>query len=169
MISPRELERVYTEHGAALYAYLLNLSRSEAVSGDLLQELFLKLSRRSALTWKFVRHRRRYLLRAAYSLFVDHCRREKTRLAMLEEAGKSLSLFATEPTTDEVDGKLIGDLLGALPPEQRAVVHLKIWEELTFREIAAVLNIPADTAASRYRYALDKLRAGHRQYYENRE
>jgi DNA-directed RNA polymerase specialized sigma24 family protein len=71
MIARRELERIYTEHGAALHAYLLNLPRSVTVSEDLLHELFLKLAQRSSLVWKFVRHRRPYLLRAAYRLFVD--------------------------------------------------------------------------------------------------
>jgi RNA polymerase sigma-70 factor (ECF subfamily) len=37
-------------------------------------------------------------------------------------------------------------------------VHLKLWEELTFEEIAAALGISPNTAASRYRYAIDKLR-----------
>jgi len=49
--------------------------------------------------------------------------------------------------------------LSLLPLEQRGVVYLKIWERLTFKEIASVLHIPTNTAASRYRYALDKLRS----------
>ncbi|RYD24670.1 MAG: hypothetical protein EOP86_28320, partial [Verrucomicrobiaceae bacterium] len=49
-------------------------------------------------------------------------------------------------------------LLMALPEEQRAVVHLKLWEDLTFARIAEVLGIPANTAASRYRYAMQKMR-----------
>ena len=44
-----------------------------------------------------------------------------------------------------------------LPPEQAEVVVLKIWEELTFAEIAEVLGESPNTAASRYRYALEKL------------
>jgi len=44
-----------------------------------------------------------------------------------------------------------------LPQEQTEVVVLKIWEELTFVEISAVLEIPVQTAASRYRYAISKL------------
>ncbi|MDR1190567.1 MAG: RNA polymerase sigma factor [Verrucomicrobiales bacterium] len=169
MISRRILERIYHEHGAALFAYLLNLSRSVTVSEDLLHELFLKLSRRSALAWKFVRHQRRYLLRAAYCLFVDYCRREKTRALMLENfsAGQP-RLFEPAPET-EADSEAVAAWLGELPPEQRAIVHLKIWEQLTFREIAAQLHIPADTAASRYRYALDKLRARQRQHHKDHD
>jgi RNA polymerase sigma-70 factor (ECF subfamily) len=45
-----------------------------------------------------------------------------------------------------------------LPAEQREVVLLKVWGELTFRQIAATLQIPQNTAASRYRYALEALR-----------
>ena len=48
--------------------------------------------------------------------------------------------------------------LRGLPFEQREVLVLKIWGELTFEEIACQLDIPANTAASRYRYALAGLR-----------
>jgi len=47
--------------------------------------------------------------------------------------------------------------LRALPMEQSEVVVLKIWEDMTFQQIAEVLNIPPPTAASRYRYAMTKL------------
>jgi RNA polymerase sigma-70 factor (ECF subfamily) len=46
----------------------------------------------------------------------------------------------------------------ALPEDQRQVVVLHVWGELTFSEIADVLNVSPNTAASRYRYALAKLR-----------
>ena len=60
----------------------------------------------------------------------------------------------------------LAEALGELPAEQRAVVHLKLWEGLTFEEIAAVLDLSANTAASRYRYGLDKLRGRLRPLYE---
>ena len=47
--------------------------------------------------------------------------------------------------------------LAQLPSEQREVLVLKIWSELTFAQIAEVLKIPLNTAASRYRYALQNL------------
>ena len=53
-----------------------------------------------------------------------------------------------------------------LPPDQRAVVHLKLWERLTFEQIAETLEISPNTAASRYRYAIDKLRERLRPIYE---
>jgi RNA polymerase sigma-70 factor (ECF subfamily) len=53
---------------------------------------------------------------------------------------------------------LIEAALVRLPAEQREVVVMKIWGGLTFPQIAAALNVPNDTAASRYRYAIAKLR-----------
>jgi len=48
--------------------------------------------------------------------------------------------------------------MSTLPGEQRETLVLKIWSGLTFAQIAAVLNISANTAASRYRYAIARLR-----------
>ena len=47
--------------------------------------------------------------------------------------------------------------LDALPAKQAEVVVLKVWEQLTFAEIGKILGVSANTAASRYRYALEKL------------
>ena len=69
--------------------------------------------------------------------------------------------IAARPSAeDNVDPVLFGRLergLAALPAEQREVLALKIDGGLTFAEVAAVLGLRPNTAASRYRYALDKL------------
>ena len=54
--------------------------------------------------------------------------------------------------------RLVQNALTRLPDMYREVVTLKVWGELTFAEIADVLGIPANTAASRYRYGLEELR-----------
>ena len=56
--------------------------------------------------------------------------------------------------------------MGELPSEQRAVLHLKLWEGLTFEAVGETLSISSNTAASRYRYGLDKLRARLRPIYD---
>ena len=53
---------------------------------------------------------------------------------------------------------LIEAALRSLPAEQREVVIMKLWGDLSFGQIAAAVSIPANTAASRYRYAMEKLR-----------
>lgn len=55
--------------------------------------------------------------------------------------------------------------MNKLPEMYREVLTLKVWGELTFEEIAEVLAIPANTAASRYRYGLTELRKLTRQVF----
>jgi RNA polymerase sigma-70 factor (ECF subfamily) len=66
-------------------------------------------------------------------------------------------LFACPVEQDE-RRVAIESALAELPTPQREVVVMKIWGGLTFPQIAAALGIPSDTAASRYRYAVAKLR-----------
>ncbi|HTL18027.1 MAG TPA: sigma factor-like helix-turn-helix DNA-binding protein, partial [Patescibacteria group bacterium] len=75
-------------------------------------------------------------------------------------------LFASTINADEETfRRALSAALAELPAEQRAVVHLKVWEGMTFETIAELLDIPLNTAASRYRYGLDKLRARLRPLY----
>jgi len=150
------LEKWYDAHGGAIFAYALNLTRCEADACDLVQEVFLRASKR---TLPLLRKPRHYFLRATHHAFVDLVRRRSTRLAAAEGA-RELELFAPDsPSLSPEFAEHVTNALSVLPDEQRAIVHLKIWEEMTFREISSVLGISGNTAASRYRYALDKLRA----------
>jgi RNA polymerase sigma-70 factor (ECF subfamily) len=163
----QEIERLYDAHAAALFAFLLHLTRAEADTRDVLQEMFVKLAREPQLL-AGVREERAFLIRLAHNAAIDLMRRRGTRERTKENfAAEIISPFA--PTRDP-DEKLFRDelavALGELPEEQRAVVHLKLWGSLTFEEIAAALEIPPNTAASRYRYGLDKLRARLRPLYE---
>lgn len=162
-----ELERLYDEHAQALFAFLLNLTRDEADTRDLLQEIFVKLARDGKLL-AGVREERAFLIRLAHNAAIDLMRRRGTRERTKENlAAEIISPFA--PTSDpdeEMFRQQLSTALAELPEEQRAVAHLKLWSELTFEEIAAALEIPPNTAASRYRYALDKMRARLRPLYE---
>ena len=76
-------------------------------------------------------------------------------------------MFADSANPDEqVFRQNLAAAMAELPPDQRAVVHLKLWERLTFDAIAETLDISLNTAASRYRYAIDKLRERLRPIYE---
>jgi RNA polymerase sigma-70 factor (ECF subfamily) len=162
-----ELERLYREHAQALFGFLLNLTRNEPDTRDVLQELFLKLARQPELL-QTVREPRVYLLRLAHNLAVDLIRRQATREKHADSlAAEPVALFAPTPDPDESAFRAALDrALGDLPAEQRAVVHLKLWEAMTFETIAETLDIPQNTAASRYRYGLDKLRELLRPLYE---
>ena len=58
----------------------------------------------------------------------------------------------------EPSAALLLERAGELPAEQREVVYLKVFDGLTFKEIASVCGVSANTAASRYRYGIEKLR-----------
>lgn len=160
------LERLYDEHAQAVFAFLLNLTRNDADTRDLLQELFIKLARQGVPG--DIRDEHAYLLRLAHNLAIDRIRRRDTRERTADEFGElqaSVFEFATD-ADEQVFRQALGAAIAELPPDQRAVVHLKLWEGMTFDAIAEALGIPLNTAASRYRYGLDKLRDRLRPLYE---
>ena len=167
MAADFELERVYDEHAQALFAFLLNLTRNEDDTRDVLQELFIKLAQQPDAIGA-ARDERAFLIRLAHNAAIDRMRRRGARDKYHEQFGfEKLSLFASTADPDEAAFRAeLAAALGELPADQRTVVHLKLWEGLTFSQIAAALDIPSNTAASRYRYGLDKLRDLLRPLYE---
>ena len=162
-----QLERLYDGHAQALFAFLLNFTRNEADTRDLMQELFVKLAARPGLL-AGVREERAFLIRLAHNLAIDLMRRRGTREKNYEQlAAESTMAFAVSADPDEPAFRTaLSAALGELPVEQRAVVHLKLWEGMTLEAIATVLELSPNTAASRYRYGIDKLRARLRPLYE---
>lgn len=144
-----DIARLYDEHAQPLYAFLLNFAREP----NLLRG---------------IRDERAFLIRLAHNAAIDLIRRRGTREKTKENfAAENLSVFApTENPDEQFFRDELSAALGELPEEQRAVVHLKLWSGLTFEQIAAALNLSPNTAASRYRYGLDKLRARLRPLYE---
>jgi RNA polymerase sigma-70 factor (ECF subfamily) len=167
MLSPLDLERVYDTHAQAVFSFLLSIVRNDADARDLLQELFVKLARRPDLL-DGVREERAYLLRLAHNSAVDLIRRRGAREKNCEEVSVDAALlFAATPDPDEqAFREALSRALQELPPDQRTVVHLKLWEGMTFENIADLLEIPLNTAASRYRYGLDKMRERLRLLYD---
>ena len=166
-MAPLDFERLYDEHAQAVFAFLLNFTRHEADTRDLLQEVFVKLAKRPELL-EGVRDERAFLLRLAHNLAIDLIRRRGTQDKHREQlAAETLPVFAAAAGPDEsAFREALGAALGGLPAEQRAVVHLKLWEGLTFEQISELLGIPLNTAASRYRYGIDKLRERLRPLYD---
>ncbi|MDD5199203.1 MAG: sigma-70 family RNA polymerase sigma factor [Terrimicrobiaceae bacterium] len=165
-MTSRRLESLYDAHAQSVFAFLLHLTRCEETTRDLLQEVFLRLARRRI---PLIRKPRPYLLRLAHNAWIDHVRAAAARARTLERSLADSGCFPP-PSHDAEHAELSALLIAGmadLPADQRAVVHLKIWDNLTFREISSALGIPTHTAASRYRYALDKLRAAMRPSIEN--
>lgn len=166
-MTQRELERLYDEHAGAIYALAMNLLRQEAEARDVLQELFIKLARHPDIL-SGVRQERSFLLTLAHRQALDICRRRSVR-ARNEDAyaEEYAGVFASSPDPDaQAFRDALETALAELPEEQRLVAHLKLWEGWTFEAIAESLEISTNTAASRYRYALDKLRTRLRPIHE---
>lgn len=154
------LEGIYRDHASALFRFLIRLTGNETEAKDILQDIFIRLAKSPDLLDK-VAAPRSYLFRLAHRLVIDRYRREQAREVYENRASEEQPLSSPpDPHTDDAAWlqKALDSSLDTLPSEQKAVVLLKVWEEMTFAEIAQALDISANTAASRYRYALDKLR-----------
>lgn len=147
------------EHGPKLLLCARQWTRSLADAEDVVQEAFVRY-------WRHQRHLpgdpQALLITSIRRAALDHARRHARRTAREEEADGGLEerngAFDPRPGENADRRREIEAALQRLPAGQREVLVLKIWNELTFEQIGATLEIPPNTAASRYRYALAALR-----------
>lgn len=160
------LERLYDEEAEGVYRYALALAGREEVAKDVLQDVFIKVAN-GGVSLAGVRDVRAYLFRVARNLFIDRGRREQSGREREDRWGREFGLEAREPDPDQQ--QLVDWLEGGLaelPEEQRSVVVLHLWDEMSFSEIGEICGVSANTAASRYRYGIDKMRRRLRPLYE---
>ncbi|MCA9126122.1 MAG: sigma-70 family RNA polymerase sigma factor [Planctomycetales bacterium] len=98
----------------------------------------------------------RYLLQAVRNESLYVLRKRKKAVA-IDGLADLLTHCPVDEIAKEESYRAVWSALRNLPVDQSEVVVLKIWEQLTFREIADVLELSASTVASRYRYAMEKL------------
>jgi RNA polymerase sigma-70 factor (ECF subfamily) len=154
-----DVEELYDEHAQALYAFALDLTRNEADTRDILQDLFIKVARQPGILTG-VRQVRAYLLRLIHNAAIDMMRRRVTRDKYAQGVAHEVpEVFEASNDADEdAFRRALSEALAELPVEQRTVVHLRLWEGMKFEEIAELLELSLNTTASRYRYGIDKLR-----------
>ena len=144
--------------GDMLYGYVVTV----VASSQLADELYSEVLERVVIKQELIRaasNPQGYALRLAANFVRDHQRHE-TRIKKKHTSDTGLALVAAENDDDTIDADTVGainDALLLLPLAQREVLSLKLWQNKTFQEIAEILDISANTAASRYRYALQKL------------
>lgn len=158
-----DLERLYDAHAAGLFHYLRGFVTTEADARDLLQDVFVRISNHSLPP--SLRNEKAWLFRTAHHLAIDHLRRMRHRRVAAEDEGEPMFVNADDPDAVAIASQM-QTALRELPVEQRSVIQLKLWEGLTFEEIADTQGIPLNTAASRYRYALEKMRSHLRPLYD---
>ena len=156
MAKQTDWERWVLNHAPGLLLFARQQGRCEADAQDLVQEAVVEAWQRQAngapppLALVFATIRRRA---------ADWGRSQDRRAAREAAAHAETPECWFDSTVEDRDrSRLIQEAMSKLQEVYREVVTLKTWGGLTFAEIAEALEIPANTAASRYRYGLEELR-----------
>lgn len=144
----------FAEAAPGLVLFARQFVRSAADAEDIVQEAFVRFWRKQHSI-----ENRALLFAAVRSIALDLLRRDARRsrreATVVADAEHSVAPeFDTTSDTQQALARAVDNL----PAEQREVLVMKIWNELTFADIGAVLGISQNTAASRYRYALGALK-----------
>jgi len=169
MLDPSVVAALYVEHGEELRRFLQGVLRDAQLASDVLQATFVKMSQRGHETRK--ESRKAWLFRVAYHEALAYRRREavgdKVVRRIAEQTGTEPAAWHSNGAAGHADDPLVRlesvqavrEALDELPPEQRQLVRMRIYEEKTFAVIAKELKIPLGTALARMRSAMIKLRA----------
>ena len=165
--SQSAFEILLNRHKQKVYAYIMVSVRDKALAEDIFQETFIKVIRslkegRYFENGKFVS----WVIRIAHNLIIDHYRREKqlgtTNAGSFEWDVFNSNRYSEQTVEQEiVNTQILKDvkgLLAYLPEEQREVVVMRHYMDLSFKEIAETTNVSINTALGRMRYALINLR-----------
>lgn len=151
-----------------LFSYILFVVHDEDLANDIFQETFVK-----AITWlqtgqynnqgKFTA----WLMRIAHNIIIDGYRIQSIRRFVDQGNKNDLSNLRSDDVLESfaeremVKGQVLRDvkkLVDFLPANQREVVYMRFYQEMSFKEIAACTNVSINTSLGRMRYALLNLR-----------
>src|SRR5262245_2837927 len=146
----------FDAHGAALLLFARQFVAASADAEDIVQEAFIRYWRSRGQ----VEEPAPFMFACVRHCALDWQRGRRRQLRREERAARPETepLFGGAAAEQDERRLAIEAALRELPEEQAAVLVMKIWGGLTFPQIAAALETSPNTAASRYRYALAKLR-----------
>ncbi len=161
------LEELYKRYERKLYTYILLMVRKPHLAEDLLQETFIKAIK-SVKEGRYSETNRfgSWLMRIAHNLVIDQFRQNK-QYREVSNSDFPLDIFSTPRFAEAtVEQRMVYErvlyevrmLIDYLPEDQREVVMLRFYSDLSFKEIAEVTNVSINTALGRMRYALINLR-----------
>lgn len=159
-LDPAVVAALYVQHGEELRRFLLGILRDAQLTSDVLQATFVKMVERGHQTQEATR--KAWLFRVAYHEAMAYRRREGVGDKVLRRVAWHTNGAvggSDEPLLRLESVQAVREALDELPPEQRRVVRMRIYEEKTFATIAKELKIPLGTALGRMRAATIKLRA----------
>jgi RNA polymerase sigma-70 factor (ECF subfamily) len=163
-LDPSVVAALYLEHGEELRRFLMGILRDAQLTSDVLQATFVKLVQRGHETR--TQSRKAWLFRVAYHEAMAYRRRQGVGDKVLRTVAwhstasqNGAAAAAEEPLLRLEAVQSVREALEHLPPDQRQVVRMRIYEDKTCAVIARELKIPLGTALGRMRAALIKLRA----------
>lgn len=153
---PSALEMIWAEYAADLLGYLAAIHCSRIDAEDTLQEVFITIARKR-MSVAGARQLKPYLFQLARNVALNRIKHDKR----IRDRAECMSdwLVAVEPASlDEHQIQKLVAGLAELPEKQRSVIVLKFYRDKTLREIGTLLGISENTAASCFRYGIEKLR-----------
>jgi RNA polymerase sigma-70 factor, ECF subfamily len=143
-----------------VYAVAVRIVRRQDVAEDVAQEAFLRAFR-ALDRFETGRPFGPWIARIAANLAINERRSPRSREDELDEGHAEVPSVQPGPLQNLLEreaGDVLEEALGRIPPEQRAVFVLRIFEELSYQEIAQALDISPGTVMSRLSRAREKLR-----------
>lgn len=154
-------------HKRRVFSYILVSVRNRDVANDLFQDVFIKVIKVIRLgeyndEGKFIQ----WVLRIAHNVVIDYFRKNK-RDPFVETTYDDFDLMDTIAVHDEsAEEKMIAsqvlvdvkNLITYLPDDQKQIIEMRMYADMSFKDIASELNISINTALGRMRYALINMR-----------
>ncbi len=162
----RAFEELLQRHKQKIYTSIYLFVKDHSLAEDIFQEVFIKII--DTLRQGKYNHEGKFVqwaMRIAYNLCVDYFRRSKRRPQV--HGSDEFDIFEVlRVDGDNVEERMIKDqtydrvrqLVDMLPPEQREVVILRHYADMSFKEIAQLTRVSINTALGRMRYALINMR-----------
>ena len=160
-------ELLVERHQNKVFSYILMLVKDRQLADDIFQDTFLKIIRTiKAGAYKEEGKFIQFAMRIAHNLVIDHFRKSN-RLPMADSVNNEYSIIDNLKYTDRsiedemIEEQVYGDLrkmIELLPDEQKEVLNMRMYADMSFKEIADATNVSINTALGRMRYALINLR-----------
>ena len=155
-------------HQNKVYSYIYSMVMNPDVANDIFQETFTKVITKMDDTYNEQGKWIAWVMRIAHNATIDHIRKRRRFVDVNATADSDYDFYdrledkeASDAQDDMEFGEAKHSLLkhiSSLPKEQREVVMLRHYHEMSFKEIAELTNVSINTALGRMRYALINLR-----------
>jgi len=160
-------ETLLNRHKNRVFAFIMSKIKNKDISEDIFQDTYVKVVN-SLQKGKYNEEGKflPWVMRIAHNLVIDHFRKQK-KMHMIRSNNDFDIFDVIKDNSINVDDKLIRDqiftdlrsLIDLLPIDQKEVLRMRYFEELSFKKIAEYFDISINTALGRMRYALINLRA----------